>query len=169
MQSPNVAMTDNKIIHYANGNNVSGGWYGGVDERDGFISWLRGEFAAANAIIDSLCHHLKSSCSENGGGEYDEVIGSIQNRRCNWNGVLHMQQYFSVAEVVYALQQVALRRGNRKRSAGGGFRAFKSDENYTNVQKNLKDYIRDSRLMRYELRIQLISTHIDYLLVEKLN
>ncbi|KAJ6401738.1 hypothetical protein OIU84_013909 [Salix udensis] len=30
-----------------------------VDERDGFISWLRGEFAAANAIIDSLCHHLR--------------------------------------------------------------------------------------------------------------
>ncbi|KAL4580865.1 hypothetical protein LXL04_017071 [Taraxacum kok-saghyz] len=23
-------------------------------------SWLRGEFAAANAIIDSLCHHLKA-------------------------------------------------------------------------------------------------------------
>ncbi|CAI9278759.1 unnamed protein product [Lactuca saligna] len=34
------------------------GWY--PDERDEFISWLRGEFAAANAIIDSLCHHLKS-------------------------------------------------------------------------------------------------------------
>lgn len=130
MQSPNVVMTGNKM-HYANG-----GWYGGGDERDGFISWLRGEFAAANAIIDSLCHHLKSS-SENG-GDYDEVIGSIQNRRCNWNAVLHMQQYFSVAEVVYALQQVALKRrerGGGKRS-GGGFRAghgfgLKSDEKYS--------------------------------------
>lgn len=29
------------------------------DERDGFIYWLRGEFAAANAMIDSLCQHLR--------------------------------------------------------------------------------------------------------------
>ena len=52
-----------------------------------------------------------------------------------------MQQYFSIAEVVYALQQVAVRRrerGGGKRS-GGGFRAghghgfgLKSDEKYTN-------------------------------------
>lgn len=123
MQSPNVVMTDNKM-HYANGV-----WYGGGDERDGFISWLRGEFAAANAIIDSLCHHLKTS-SDNG-GDYDEVIASIQNRRCNWNGVLHMQQYFSVAEVVYALQQVAVKCSKDRKRSGGGFR-LKSDEKYTN-------------------------------------
>ena len=124
MQSANVVvMSDNNNkMHYGNG-----GWYGGGDERDGFIAWLRGEFAAANAIIDSLCHHLKSTS----GGDYDEVIGSIQNRRCNWNPVLHMQQYFSVSDVVYALQQVALKRTSRdrKRSAGG-FR-FKSDEKYS--------------------------------------
>ncbi|XP_024961835.1 uncharacterized protein LOC112502213 [Cynara cardunculus var. scolymus] len=90
------------------------GWY--PDERDGFISWLRGEFAAANAIIDSLCHHLKSVGEP---GEYDGVIGSIQQRRCNWNPVLHMQQYFSVAEVFNALQQVTWRRQQQHR--GGGF------------------------------------------------
>ncbi|MBN8156961.1 hypothetical protein J0J30_23465, partial [Vibrio vulnificus] len=28
-------------------------WYP-VNERDGFIMWLRGEFAAANAMIDTL-------------------------------------------------------------------------------------------------------------------
>ena len=80
-------------------------WY--LDERDGFISWLRGEFAAANAIIDSLCHHLRAVGEP---GEYDAAIGCIQQRRCNWNPVLHMQQYFSVAEVIYALQQAAWRR-----------------------------------------------------------
>ncbi|KAJ6431628.1 hypothetical protein OIU84_019001 [Salix udensis] len=78
-----------------------------VDERDGFISWLRGEFAAANAIIDSLCHHLRAVGEP---GEYDLVVGCIQQRRCNWNHVLHMQQYFSVGEVVAALQQAVPRR-----------------------------------------------------------
>ncbi|XP_057478007.1 RNA demethylase ALKBH10B-like isoform X2 [Actinidia eriantha] len=80
------------------------------DERDGFISWLRGEFAAANAIIDTLCHHLRLVGEP---GEYDAVIGCIQQRRCNWNPVLHMQQYFSVAEVGHALQQVAWRQQRR--------------------------------------------------------
>ncbi|KAJ9554043.1 hypothetical protein OSB04_018088 [Centaurea solstitialis] len=91
------------------------GWY--PDERDGFISWLRGEFAAANAIIDSLCHHLKSVGEP---GEYDGVIGSIQQRRCNWNPVLHMQQYFSVAEVFNALQQVTWRKQQQQHRGGGG-------------------------------------------------
>ncbi|KAL5763016.1 hypothetical protein ACOSP7_019280 [Xanthoceras sorbifolium] len=80
------------------------------DERDGFISWLRGEFAAANAIIDSLCHHLRSVGEP---GEYDLVISCIQQRRCNWNPVLHMQQYFSVGEVLFALEQVGWRRKQR--------------------------------------------------------
>lgn len=76
------------------------------DERDGFIYWLRGEFAAANAMIDSLCHHLREVGEV---GEYEAVIACIQQRRCHWNPVLHMQQYFSIAEVSYALQQVAWR------------------------------------------------------------
>ncbi|KAK2635491.1 hypothetical protein Ddye_030283 [Dipteronia dyeriana] len=80
------------------------------DERDGFISWLRGEFAAANAIIDSLCHHLRSVGEP---GEYDLVISCIQQRRCNWNPVLHMQQYFSVGEVLFALEQAGWRRKQR--------------------------------------------------------
>ncbi|XP_023769171.1 RNA demethylase ALKBH10B isoform X2 [Lactuca sativa] len=93
------------------------GWY--PDERDEFISWLRGEFAAANAIIDSLCHHLKSVSEP---GEYDGVIGSIQQRRCNWNPVLHMQQYFSVAEVIYSLQQATWRRQQQQQQQHrGGF------------------------------------------------
>ncbi|CAI0458244.1 unnamed protein product [Linum tenue] len=113
--SGNVAMSDK--IQYGGGGSVGGGgganeihprqqWFP-VDERDGFISWLRGEFAAANAMIDALCHHLKAVGEP---GDYDLAIGCIQQRRYNWNPVLHMQQYFSVGEVVFALQQVASRR-----------------------------------------------------------
>lgn len=80
------------------------------DERDGFISWIRAEFAAANAIIDSLIHHLRVIGEP---GEYDAVVGFIQQRRCSWNPILHLQQYFSVAEVAYALQEVAWRKQQR--------------------------------------------------------
>lgn len=77
------------------------------DERDGFISWLRGEFAAANAIIDGLCHHLPAVGEP---GEYDALISLIQQRRSNWTSVLHMQQYFPVSEIFYALNQVSWKR-----------------------------------------------------------
>ncbi|KAG1358779.1 RNA demethylase ALKBH10B [Cocos nucifera] len=80
------------------------------DERDGFILWIRAEFAAANAIIDSLLHHLRAIGEP---GEYDSVVGFIQQRRCSWNPVLHLQQYFSVADVAYALQQIAWRKQQR--------------------------------------------------------
>ncbi|XP_022776546.1 uncharacterized protein LOC111318141 [Durio zibethinus] len=90
-------------------------WQWFPDERDGVIYWLRGEFAAANAMIDSLCHHL---CEIGDFGEYEAVISCIQQRRCNWSPVLHMQQYFSVAEVSYALQQVAWRRRQRHYDQG---------------------------------------------------
>ncbi|CAL9110608.1 unnamed protein product [Musa textilis] len=79
-------------------------WY--VDERDGFISWLRGEFAAANAIIDLLINHLRVAGEP---GEYDHVSGCIHQRRFHWTPILHLQQYFPVADVNYALQQVEWR------------------------------------------------------------
>lgn len=90
-----------------------------VDEREGFLMWLRGEFAAANAIIDALCHHLRAVGEL---GEYDGVIASVQQRRCNWNPILHMQQYFSVADVVYALQQVGWKRQQKVAGFDGGAR-----------------------------------------------
>ncbi|XP_052206022.1 RNA demethylase ALKBH10B isoform X2 [Diospyros lotus] len=119
MPSGNVVVSDKMQFPSGGGGAVGGGgeilrqshprqWF--PDERDGFISWLRGEFAAANAIIDSLCHHLRLVGEP---GEYDGVIGCIQQRRCNWNTVLHMQQYFPVADVIYALQQVSWRRQQR--------------------------------------------------------
>lgn len=105
-----------------------------VDERDGFISWLRGEFAASNAIIDALCHHLRLVGEP---GEYDGVIGCVQQRRANWNSVLHMQQYHSVAEVIYSLHQVEwmkqqkgfdggvkkVEKRNGSRGGGGGWKS----------------------------------------------
>ncbi|XP_043695418.1 RNA demethylase ALKBH10B-like isoform X2 [Telopea speciosissima] len=115
MPSGNVVIPDKMQLPNSGGGGGGGGevhlrqqWF--PDERDGFISWLRGEFAAANAIIDSLCHHLRSVGEP---GEYDFVFSCIQQRRCNWTPVLHMQQYFSVAEVMLALQQAQWRRQQR--------------------------------------------------------
>ncbi|KAL5708358.1 hypothetical protein ACHQM5_019160 [Ranunculus cassubicifolius] len=82
-----------------------------MDERDRFISWLRGEFAAANAIIDCLCNHLRAIGEP---GEYDVLMGCVQQRRVTWNPVLHMQQFFSIAEVTYALQQTAWKTQQQK-------------------------------------------------------
>ncbi|CAL0329792.1 unnamed protein product [Lupinus luteus] len=118
MQSGNVAIQDKMQFPSGYAGNAGGGeihshHYGQqwvVDERDGLIGWLRSEFAAANAMIDSLCTHLRVVGDP---GEYDTVIGAIQQRRCNWTQVLLMQQYFSVAEVGYALQQVMWRRQQR--------------------------------------------------------
>ncbi|KAJ8476295.1 hypothetical protein OPV22_020022 [Ensete ventricosum] len=76
-------------------------WF--MDERDGFISWLRGEFAAANAIIDLLMHHLRITGEPE---QYDHVAECIHQRRFHWAPILHLQQYFPVANVMYALQQV---------------------------------------------------------------
>lgn len=123
MQSGNLVIPDKMLFPAGGavipaGGAIAGGgggigWY--PDERDSFISWLRGEFAAANAIIDSMCQHLKSIGEV---GEYDGVIGSVQQRRCNWNPVLHMQHYYSVAEVLDSLQQVSWRRQQRQQNRG---------------------------------------------------
>ncbi|KAK3150995.1 hypothetical protein QOZ80_3AG0240270 [Eleusine coracana subsp. coracana] len=81
------------------------GWL--MDERDGFISWLRGEFAASNAIIDLLLVHLRTFGDP---GEYDIVAAAVQQRRHHWTPVIHMQQFFPVADVAFALQQAGWRR-----------------------------------------------------------
>ncbi|KAK6921561.1 hypothetical protein RJ641_012068 [Dillenia turbinata] len=153
MPSGNVAVSDK--MQFPGGGSGGGGeihhrqWF--PDERDGFISWLRGEFAAANAIIDSLCHHLRVTSEP---GEYDVVIGCIEQRRCNWSTVLHMQQYFSVAEVMFSLQQVAWRKQQRyleqfklpggngkdyKRSGGGGAQGVGSMQQGVQRCENVKE------------------------------
>ncbi|KAI4329736.1 hypothetical protein MLD38_028086 [Melastoma candidum] len=76
--------------------------------KDALISWFRGEFAAANAIIDALCGHL--SCL---GGGYEGVFEAVHRRRMNWIPVLQMQKYFSVADVTVELGRVtAVREGD---------------------------------------------------------
>ncbi|XXG40860.1 hypothetical protein AAC387_Pa01g1470 [Persea americana] len=105
MPTGNAVITDKMQFPSTGG----GQWY--QDERDGFISWLREEFAAANAIIDSLCHHLRCIGAP---GEYEVVINCIQQRRCNWSPVIIMQNYFPIVEVVYSLQQAAWRRQQQR-------------------------------------------------------
>ncbi|KAI3829663.1 hypothetical protein L1987_03790 [Smallanthus sonchifolius] len=73
--------------------------------KDAIISWFRGEFAAANAIIDALCGHL--SQFEGGRSEYESVFAAIHRRRLNWIPILQMQKYFSIADVTQELQKAA--------------------------------------------------------------
>ncbi|XP_074268964.1 RNA demethylase ALKBH10B-like [Silene latifolia] len=83
-------------------------------EKDQVIEWYRGEFAAANAIIDSLCHHLVQITSRHGGGEdhrvpaeYESVFAAIHRRRLNWIPVLQTQKYFTIADVSLHLLHAA--------------------------------------------------------------
>ncbi|RWW14895.1 hypothetical protein GW17_00021297 [Ensete ventricosum] len=75
-----------------------------VYARDAMIAWFRGEFAAANAIIDALCGHLVQIGE---GKEYEAVFAAIHRRRLNWIPVLHMQKYYSIADVTAELRLVA--------------------------------------------------------------
>ncbi|XP_072989912.1 RNA demethylase ALKBH10B-like isoform X2 [Typha latifolia] len=100
------------------GGEAQRGWV--FDERDGFISWLRGEFAAANAIIDLMLQHLREIGEHP--MEYDHVAACINQRRLHWAPVLHMQHYFPVGEVGVALQQVGWRRPRPLRRPGFGYR-----------------------------------------------
>ncbi|XP_076915074.1 RNA demethylase ALKBH10B-like isoform X2 [Bidens hawaiensis] len=72
--------------------------------KDAIISWFRGEFAAANAIIDALCGHL--SQFEGGRRDYEAVFAAIHRRRLNWIPILQMQKFFSIADVTTELQKV---------------------------------------------------------------
>ncbi|ESQ37973.1 hypothetical protein EUTSA_v10028541mg [Eutrema salsugineum] len=79
--------------------------------KDALISWFRGEFAAANAIIDAMCAHLRKTGDEAvSGSEYDAVFAAIHRRRLNWIPVLQMQKYHSIAEVAIELQKVAAKK-----------------------------------------------------------
>ncbi|CAH2071870.1 unnamed protein product [Thlaspi arvense] len=83
--------------------------------KDALISWFRGEFAAANAIIDTMCAHLRKTGGGGGdealsGSEYEAVFAAIHRRRLNWIPVLQMQKYHSIAEVAIELQKVAAKK-----------------------------------------------------------
>lgn len=72
--------------------------------KDAILAWFRGEFAAANAIIDALCSHLARL---DAGSEYEAVFAAIHGRRLNWIPVLQMQKYHSIADVALELKRVA--------------------------------------------------------------
>ncbi|MBA0553622.1 hypothetical protein Golob_012791, partial [Gossypium lobatum] len=83
--------------------------------KDTIISWFRGEFAAANAIIDALCGHLAQLQGGGGeGSEYEAVFAAIHRRRLNWIPVLQMQKYHSIADVTAELKKVTAKK------TGGG-------------------------------------------------
>lgn len=73
--------------------------------KDAIISWFRGEFVAANAIIDELCSHI----TELHGGDkkiYEAVFAAIHRRRLNWIPVLQMQKFYPIADVEKELREV---------------------------------------------------------------
>ncbi|CAJ1969185.1 unnamed protein product [Sphenostylis stenocarpa] len=75
--------------------------------KDAIIAWFRGEFAAANAIIDALCAHLAASAHD-----YDALFAAIHRRRLNWIPILQMQKYHSIADVTLELRRVSERNHN---------------------------------------------------------
>ncbi|KAG8370698.1 hypothetical protein BUALT_Bualt13G0010400 [Buddleja alternifolia] len=79
--------------------------------KDAIIAWFRGEFAAANAIIDALCSHLKQldGCGATAAAaeDYESAFAAIHRRRLNWIPILQMQKYYSIADVTAELTKVA--------------------------------------------------------------
>ncbi|KAL6978482.1 hypothetical protein U1Q18_020150 [Sarracenia purpurea var. burkii] len=82
-----------------------------VFAKDAIIAWFRGEFAAANAIIDALCNHL-TQLEGGGGSEYESVFAAIHRRRLNWIPILQMQKYYPIADVALELRRVAAKKMN---------------------------------------------------------
>lgn len=97
--------------------------------KDAIISWFRGEFAAANAIIDTLCGHLAQISGGGGeGSEYEAVFAAIHRRRLNWIPVLQMQKYHTIAEVGVELRKVA-----EQKTSGGGVESGDVKEEKTQI------------------------------------
>ncbi|XP_047963939.1 RNA demethylase ALKBH10B-like [Salvia hispanica] len=78
-----------------------------VFAKDAIIAWFRGEFAAANAIIDALCTHLQELEAVAGVADYGSVYAAIHHRRLNWVPILQMQKYYPIVDVVAELEKVA--------------------------------------------------------------
>ncbi|XP_057782535.1 RNA demethylase ALKBH10B-like [Salvia miltiorrhiza] len=77
-----------------------------VFAKDAIIAWFRGEFAAANAIIDALCSHLTQLEDGTAAAAYESAFAAIHRRRLNWIPILQMQKYFSIADVTVELKKV---------------------------------------------------------------
>lgn len=86
--------------------------------KDAVIAWFRGEFAAANAIIDALCNHLSEL--HGGGDVYESTFAAIHQRRLNWIPILQMQKYYPISDVVSEIRSVTEKKGNVVQSCSGG-------------------------------------------------
>ncbi|QCD97586.1 alkylated DNA repair protein alkB-like protein 8 [Vigna unguiculata] len=100
--------------------------------KDAILAWFRGEFAAANAIIDALCGHLASIAAAS--SDYEATFAAIHHRRINWIPIIQMQKYHSIADVALELRKVA----DRKTEAEG---ARKSESNSGGEQKLEKEIV----------------------------
>lgn len=105
--------------------------------KDAIIAWFRGEFAAANAIIDSLCGHLAQLSG--GTSEYETVFSAIHRRRLNWIPVLQMQKYHSIADVAVELHRVAAKRVEEDGARENGDRDAETDEKKCEEVKSCLD------------------------------
>ncbi|KAG6700255.1 RNA demethylase ALKBH10B [Carya illinoinensis] len=110
--------------------------------RDAILAWYCGEFAAANAIIDSLCGHL--ALLGGASSEYDAVFSAIHRRRLNWIPVLQMQKYHSIADVTLELQRVAEKMNKEdaeaERTQGAEVKVSEFDEENRKVDEKEKMY-----------------------------
>lgn len=98
--------------------------------KDAILAWFRGEFAAANAIIDTLCGHLAHLATAS--SEYEATFAAIHRRRMNWIPVIQMQKYHSIADIALELRRVA----DRKTETEG---ARKSESSLDDEQKLEKE------------------------------
>lgn len=105
--------------------------------KDAIISWFRGEFAAANAIIDALCGHLAHLTAAGVVSDYDSSFAAIHRRRMNWIPVIQMQKYHSIAEVAVELRKVAEKRTVAKEMREEGQR-MSEDVNSTCLDEEKK-------------------------------
>ncbi|XP_051141725.1 RNA demethylase ALKBH10B-like isoform X2 [Andrographis paniculata] len=74
--------------------------------KDAIIAWFRGEFAAANAIIDALCSHL-AELEGGATGTYESAFAAIHRRRMNWIPILQLQKFYSIGDVTAELKKVS--------------------------------------------------------------
>lgn len=106
--------------------------------KDAIIAWFRGEFAAANAIIDALCTHLQELESVGGGVDYGSVFGAIHRRRMNWVPILQMQKYYPIVDVIAELEKVAEKKKEMVVVGAGGGCTSAFKEEYVEKEKNVE-------------------------------
>lgn len=110
--------------------------------KDAIIAWFRGEFAAANAVIDVLCSHLQELESIGGGADYGSVFAAIHRRRLNWVPILQMQKYYPIVDVTAELEKVAEKKREMvvvgTAAEGGCTSALKEEYEEKEKEKNVE-------------------------------